>query len=97
LRANDPYLNLEKNLEFIRKHLRIQVACGTADPEHLMTVREYHQTLSKLGVEHSYFEAEGVAHVQKDLIATRKDSWFDFHTESLRRHGVPLFFRTTPE
>lgn len=93
LRANDPFLNLEKNLEFIRKNLRIQVACGTADPGHLTTVREYHQALLKAGVEHSYFEAKGVAHVQRDLIATRKDHWFDFHTESLRCNEVPLFFR----
>ena len=94
LRANDPYLNLQKNLEFIRANLRIQVACGTADPEHITTVREYHQALLDAGVKHAYFEAEGVAHVQKDLIATRKDSWFDFHTESLRRNKVSLYFRT---
>jgi hypothetical protein len=31
--------------------------------------------------------------VQKDLIATRKETWFNFHTESLRRNQVPLFFR----
>jgi endo-1,4-beta-xylanase len=93
LRANDPFLNLQKNRDFIRNNLRIQVACGTKDPEHLETVREYHQTLLKEGIEHSYFEAEDIAHVQKDLIGTRKDTWFDFHTESLRRNQVPLLFR----
>jgi S-formylglutathione hydrolase FrmB len=96
LQANDPYLNLQKNLEFIRANLRIQVACGTADPEHIVTVREYHQALLAAGIEHAYFEAEGVAHVQKDLIATRKETWFNFHTESLRRNQVGLFFRSPP-
>lgn len=92
LRANDPYLNLRKNLDSIKKNLRIQLACGTEDTGHLTTVREFHETLEREGVEHGYFEAAGVAHVQRALIATRKATWFDFHVESLRRNGVPLHY-----
>lgn len=90
LRANDPYLNLTKNLEFIRANLRIQLACGTADPDHLTTVREFHAALDAAGVKHEYFEVEGLGHNQKQMIEGRRATWFDFHLESLRRHGVPL-------
>jgi enterochelin esterase-like enzyme len=65
LRDNDAFLNLTKNLDFIKANLRIQVACGTADPEHLKTVREYHEALTKAGMPHSYFEVEGLDHNQK--------------------------------
>jgi enterochelin esterase-like enzyme len=82
--AHDVYALLLKNLAPIKAGLRIQVACGTADDGHLKTVREYHQALLKAGVEHSYFEVEGLDHNQKKMIDGRKDTWFDFHVESLR-------------
>ena len=93
LRDNDAFLNLEKNLDYIKANLRIQVACGTADPEHLITVREYHAALTKLGVQHSYFEVEGLDHNQKKMIDGRKATWFDFQIESLKLNGVPLHYR----
>ncbi len=93
LRANDPYLNLEKNLTFIREHLRIQLACGTADPDHLITVREFHAALTEAKVPHGYFEVEGLAHNQQKMIDGRKETWFDFQVESLRRGGVELFYQ----
>jgi enterochelin esterase-like enzyme len=68
LRTNDPYLNLAKNLEFIRANLRIQLACGTADPDHLTTVREFHAALDVAGVKHDYFEVEGLGHNQKQML-----------------------------
>lgn len=93
LKANDPYLNLTKNLGYIKANLRIQVACGTADPDHLVTVREYHAALTAAGVPHSYFEVEGLDHNQKKMIDGRKDTWFAFHLESLQRNHVPLHFQ----
>ena len=93
LRDNDAFLNLTKNLDYIKANLRIQVACGTADPEHLKTVREYHEALTKAGMPHSYFEVEGLDHNQKKMIDGRKATWFDFHVESLKLNGVPLHFR----
>lgn len=93
LRANDPYRNLAKNLDFIKANLRIQVACGTADPDHLVTVREYHAALTKAGVPHRYFEVEGLGHNQRKMIDGRKDTWFDFHIESLKANKVPLHYR----
>ena len=92
LKANDPYLNLEKNLAFIKTDLRIQVACGTADPDHLATVREYHAALTKAGVPHSYFEVEGLDHNQKKMIDGRKATWFDFHIESLKLNHIDLHY-----
>ena len=92
LKANDPYLNLEKNLAFIKANLRIQVACGTADPDHLVTVREYHAALTKAGVPHSYFEVEGLDHNQKKMIDGRKATWFDFHIESLQLNHIDLHY-----
>ena len=92
LKANDPYLNLEKNLAFIKTNLRIQVACGTADPEHLVTVREYHAALTKAGMPHSYFEVEGLDHNQKKMIDGRKATWFDFHIESLKLNHIDLHY-----
>jgi len=93
LRANDAFLNLKKNLPYIKANLRIQVACGTADPDHLVSVREFHEALTQAGVKHSYFEVEGLDHNQKKMIDGRKSTWFDFHVESLKLHQVPLCFR----
>ncbi len=92
LKANDPYLNLTKNLAFIQANLRIQVACGTADPDHLITVREYHEALTKADVPHSYFEVEGLDHNQKKMIDGRKATWFDFHIESLKLNHIDLHY-----
>jgi endo-1,4-beta-xylanase len=90
LLENDAFANLRRNLAHIKTGLRIQVACGTADDGHLKTVREYHQALLDAGVEHSYFEVEGLDHNQKKMIEGRKQTWFDFHVESLRRAGADL-------
>lgn len=92
LLANNPFANLAKNLAAIKAGLRIQVACGTADDGHLPTVREYHAALTKAGVEHSYFEVEGLDHNQRKMIEGRRDTWFDFHVESLRRAGAELHY-----
>jgi enterochelin esterase-like enzyme len=92
LKANDPYRNLTKNLAYIQANLRIQVACGTADMDHLITVREYHEALKEAGVQHSYFEVEGLDHNQKKMIDARRKTWFDFHIESLKLNAIPLHF-----
>jgi endo-1,4-beta-xylanase len=92
LKANDPYLNLAKNRDYIKANLRIQVACGTDDPTHLPTVREYHAALTAAGIPHGYFEVEGLGHSQKKMIDGRKATWFDFHVESLKINQVPLDF-----
>ncbi len=92
LLANDPFANLTKNLAAIKTSLRIQVACGMADPDHLKTVREYHAALTKAGVEHTYWEVEGLDHNQRKMIAGRRQTWFDFHVGSLRHAGAELHF-----
>jgi len=87
LLANDVYANLQKNLDYIKANLRIQVACGTADDGHLKTVREYHQALTKAGVNHTYWEVEGLDHNQKKMIEGRRKTWFDFHIAALKAAG----------
>ncbi|MFA6543081.1 MAG: alpha/beta hydrolase-fold protein [Limisphaerales bacterium] len=96
LLANDPFANLTKNLAAIKAGLRIQVACGTADDGHLKTVREYHEALTKAGVEHGYFEVEGLDHNQRKMVDGRRDTWFNFHVESLRRAGAELHYLKKP-
>jgi enterochelin esterase-like enzyme len=92
LRDNDAFLNLTKNLAYIKANMRIQVACGTADDGHLPTVRQYHEALTAAGVVHSYFEVEGLDHNQKKMIDGRKDTWFDFHVESLKLNHIKLHY-----
>ncbi|MBI5802614.1 MAG: hypothetical protein HZA92_18060 [Verrucomicrobia bacterium] len=94
--ANDPFANLTKNLAAIKASLRIQVACGTADDGHLPTVREYHDALTKAGVEHSYFEVEGLDHNKRKMIEGRRNIWFNFHIESLRKAGAELHYWKQP-
>lgn len=90
LQDNDPYVNLHKNIDAIKNGLRILVACGTRDPDHLTTVREFHQELVKSGVDHTYIELEGLGHNQSQMIAKLKPVWFDYHIESLKRAGADL-------
>ena len=94
LRANDPYLNLAKNLDYIKQHLPIQIGCGTADMEHLISIREFRQELLKLEVPHLYFEVEGLGHNQKEMIAGRQATWFDFHVDALKKQAVELFYHS---
>jgi enterochelin esterase-like enzyme len=66
---NDAYLLLTKNLDRIKGRLRIQMWCGTQDPGHLPTVREFHQALLAAGVDHTYMEIEGLAHKRTEMVA----------------------------
>jgi endo-1,4-beta-xylanase len=85
---NDSYLLLKKNLGKIKDQLRIQVWCGTRDDGHLGTVREYHQALVEAGVDHTYMEVEGLAHVRTEMLKRYAAIWFDYHVESFRRAGA---------
>ncbi len=85
---NDAYLLLAKNLDRIKAGLRIQIACGTKDDGHLPSVREFHQALVKAGVDHTYWEIEGLAHQQTRMLDQYKGIWFDYHVESFRRSGM---------
>ena len=78
--------------DYIKANLRIQVACGSADTAHIKTVRAYHAALTAAEVPHRYFEVEGVAHNKKKLCESRKETWFDFHVESLKLNGVELHY-----
>lgn len=85
---NDPFLLVEKNIDKIKNgKLRIQIACGTKDMGHLPTVREFHEHLLQLKIDHTYLEIEGLAHKRTQMKAMYKKIWYDYHVESLRRAG----------
>ncbi len=86
--ANDVYAMLNKNVDQIKKTMRIQVTCGKADPGHLATIRDFHAALIKLGIEHPYVEFDGLGHQKSNMIELMQPAWFDFHTESLRHFGA---------
>jgi hypothetical protein len=75
---------LQKNIDQIKGKLRIMILCGTQDRTHLPSVREFHEALLELGIDHTYIEAESPAHNQDKLIERFRPIWFDYHVESLR-------------
>lgn len=82
---NDVYLLAEKNREkIVNGQLRILIACGTKDGGHLPTVRDFHQHLVGLNIDHSYIELEGLGHQRTVMIETLAPIWFDYHVQSLR-------------
>ena len=80
---DDVYAVTEKNKWKIKKNLRIQIACGTKDGGHLKTVRDFHQHLVELGIDHTYIEIEGLAHKRTQMISLYRPIWFDYHFRSL--------------
>lgn len=92
LEANDPYRNVAKNLDYIRSSLRIRMGCGTADPTHLPSIRDFHSYLKEMAVQHEYFEVEGLDHTQRKMIDGMKETWFDFHVTSLKQNQVNLVY-----
>lgn len=82
---NDAFLLLKKNLAKIKGRMRIQVWCGTQDPGHLPSVREFHAALLAAGVDHTYMEIEGLAHNHHEMLTRYQPIWFDYHVESFRR------------
>jgi enterochelin esterase-like enzyme len=85
---NDAFKLLEKNVDQIRGKMRINVFCGTKDPGHLMTIRDFHQALLDLDVDHTYLEIEDMDHNRVATMELYRDIWFDYHVESLRRTGA---------
>lgn len=79
------YSFIRKNVNKIKNgKLKINIACGTKDPGHLKTVREFHQKLLDLKIDHTYLEIEGLKHSKKNMRETYRKIWFDYHVESLK-------------
>ncbi len=87
---NDAFLLLKKNIDRIRGKLRINILCGTKDPGHLKTIREFHQALLDEDVDHTYLEIEDMKHNRKATMEMYRKIWFDYHVESLRRAQAEL-------
>ena len=85
---NDAFELLKKNIDRIRGKLRIQIFCGTQDAGHLPTVRDFHQALVDLDVDHTYLEIEALGHKKKPMLDRYRDVWFDYHVESLKQAGA---------
>ncbi len=79
------YAITKKNAAEIKKNVRIQIACGTKDGGHIKTVRDFHQHLLTLGIDHTYIEIEGLAHKRNEMIALLRPVWFNYHVESIKR------------
>jgi enterochelin esterase-like enzyme len=84
---NDAFLLAKKNRGRIVGGLRIQIACGTKDGGHLPTVRDFHQHLVDLMIDHTYIELEDLAHRRTEMINRLRPVWFDYHVESFRLAG----------
>lgn len=82
--SDDVYAVTEANLSTIKQHLRIQIACGTKDGGHLPSIRDWHQHLVDLGIDHTYIELQGLAHKRTEMIAQLRSVWFDSHITALR-------------
>ncbi len=82
---DDVYAVCERNVDRIKANLRIQIACGTKDSGHLSTIRDFHQHLLSLDIDHTYLELEGMDHKRTEMIALLKPIWFDYHVESITR------------
>ncbi|MCA9139267.1 MAG: hypothetical protein KDB00_20980 [Planctomycetales bacterium] len=85
---DDVYAVTESNRSRIKKHLRIQIACGTKDGGHLPTVRDWHNHLVDQGIDHTYIELQGLAHRRTEMIEQLKPIWFDSHVTALRSSGA---------
>jgi len=81
---NDAFLLAEKNRAGIVGGLRILIACGTKDGGHLPTVRDFHQHLVELKIDHTYIELENLGHRRTEMIERLRPIWFDYHVESMR-------------
>lgn len=86
--SDDVYAVTTKNKPRVKKLVRIQIACGTKDGRHLKTIRDFHQHLTELGIDHTYIELEGLAHKRTEMMARMAPIWFAYHIESLRRAGA---------
>ena len=84
---NDVYAVSTKNKAKL-KELRIRIACGTKDGGHLATIRDFHQHLVRLGIDHTYTELEGLGHKRTEMMRQLEPIWFSYHVESLRRSGA---------
>ena len=84
---DDVYLVTKKNAKRIKSNVRIQIACGTKDGGHIKTIRDFHQHLLDLGIDHTYIEIEGLGHKRTTMIGLLKPIWFNYHVESLKRAG----------
>lgn len=83
--ADDVYAVTTKNASRIRKHLRILIACGSKDGGHIKTIRDWHQHLLEINIDHTYIELEGLGHKRPEMMKTLKPIWFDYHVESMRQ------------
>lgn len=82
--ANDAFALLNKNIAQIKGRLAIKLLCGTDDPDHLGATRDFHAELLKLGIDHTYGEVAGIAHVPLLMRKYYEATWFADHVAAMK-------------
>lgn len=83
--ADDVYRLTTQNAAEIKKLLAIQIACGTKDGGHLPTVKDWHNQLTELGIDHTYLELDRLAHRRTEMMERLRPIWFDHHFTAMAR------------
>ncbi len=87
---NDVYNLIQVNQNQLRKEARILIACGSKDPGHLGTIRDFHAALLEANVDHTYIELEDLNHNRVKFLQQIGAFGIDYHVESMRRAGAKL-------
>lgn len=85
---DDAFVNAAKHKAVIKKSMQIQIACGTKDGGHLPTVRNFHDHLLDLGIDHTYIELKGLAHKKSQMMKMLGTMVHSHHVATLRDNGV---------
>ncbi|MEM6980116.1 MAG: alpha/beta hydrolase-fold protein [Planctomycetota bacterium] len=85
---DDAFHNATKNQSKIKKSMQIQIACGTKDGGHLPTVRDFHNHLLELQIDHTYIELKGLAHRKPQMMKMLGSMVHSHHVDALRQNGV---------
>lgn len=87
---NDVYNLIQGKQNKLRKEARILIACGTKDPGHLGTIRDFHAALLEAKIDHTYIELENLNHNRVKFLEQIGSFGIDYHIESMKRAGAEL-------
>ncbi len=82
--ANDVYAVTRANRDKINDLVRIQILCGTKDGGHIQTIRDFHDLLLELDIDHTYLELDGLVHNRVAVMRRLAPLWFDHHVRAMK-------------